>query len=104
MGYVNDLADTVVKQLNITTFPTLVVLKYNFEEEINEMYRYPGKELDTDHYEEIKTFLEALALKEPRNDILYHKMKMIKESNIQTTDSTSELAEMLDRSNGWVMI
>lgn len=30
MGYVNDLTDDVVKHLNITSFPQLLVLKYNF--------------------------------------------------------------------------
>ena len=52
-----------MQHLNITDFPALIVLKYNFEQNIHELHRYPGKDLSTDHYEDIKKFLEPLALK-----------------------------------------
>ena len=63
LGYLSDLTESVVEHLNITSFPALIVLKYNFEENIHEMYRYPSRELSLDKYDEIKAFLEPLALK-----------------------------------------
>ena len=86
MAFVSDLTETIIDHLNITSFPTLMVLKYNFADEINEIYKYPGNELTTDNYEDIKAFLEPLALREQRNDVLYHKMKAPKNKGITITD------------------
>lgn len=33
MGYLSDLTEKVVEYLNITSFPALIVLKYNFEQD-----------------------------------------------------------------------
>ena len=57
MGFLSDLTESVVNHLNLTDFPAVLVLKYNFEQKIHELYRYPSKDLSSDHYEDIKAFL-----------------------------------------------
>ena len=57
MGYLNDLTEKVVAHLNITSFPALIVLKYNFELNTHELHKYSGKDFSEDSYEDIKAFL-----------------------------------------------
>jgi hypothetical protein len=54
---VSDLTDEVVAQLNITSFPALLAIRYNFKENKYELHRYPGKDFHPRDYEDIKKFL-----------------------------------------------
>lgn len=46
-----------------------------------------------------------MALKYPRNDLLFHKIKAsTANQDIVTTDKVYELAELLDRASGWAFV
>ncbi len=39
-GFVSDLTETVINELNITSYPALLVLKYNFAKGLHEVYPF----------------------------------------------------------------
>jgi hypothetical protein len=68
------------------------------------VYNYDGLDFSSKSYQKIKTFLEPHALQKPRNDILFHKMKMLPDEKIVITDDKAEVEEILNRANGWVIV
>lgn len=75
----------------ITKFPKFISIKYNFELNKFETEVYNESVLNEDNYERIKNFLEKYALKENRNDHLFHKISMETSSDIMTVESKAEL-------------
>ncbi len=41
-AYISDLTDSIIKELNVTSFPRLILLKYNFEAKAFETDSYEG--------------------------------------------------------------
>lgn len=58
------------------------MIKYNFATGEHVVEKYPSTDFSSNKYEDIKSFLEPLSLVEPRNDILFHKMRMPTRSQI----------------------
>ena len=104
MGVVEDLTSSVVGPLNLTHLPTLLVLKYSFEEEKLLVREYPSHTFDGDHYQSLKDFLEPLALPPPRNDLVFHRMAPPTSARVFHSSSTPQLAEQLDQANGWAVV
>jgi len=52
----------------------------------------------------MKEFLAKYALSSPRNDYLFHQIKMPTRENINIVESKGELDENLDRASGWSII
>lgn len=48
MGYVEDLTESVVNMLEIKSFPSLMVLKHNFETSKLEIFHYDSKDFGDD--------------------------------------------------------
>lgn len=44
MGFVSDLSENVVDNVQISSFPALIVLKYNFEKKVLDAFPYEGTE------------------------------------------------------------
>ena len=78
MAYVEDLTESVVNMLEIKRFPSLMVLKHNFETSKLEIFHYDSHDFSEDQHEEIRKFLKVYALKERRNDYVFHLIKMPK--------------------------
>lgn len=74
MALITDLNEELLGKFpNITKFPSFVILKYNYNTSEYE-YHYPRKfDLEED-YEQIKKFVTPFALKETRNDLVFHKI------------------------------
>lgn len=52
-AYVSDLTDSIVKELNVTSFPRLILLKFNFESKVFETDFYDG-DFSEKSYEKMK--------------------------------------------------
>jgi hypothetical protein len=61
-AFVSDLTDNIIKELNVTSFPRLVLLKYNFEGKAFETDLYEG-DFSQKNYEKLKEFIGPFALK-----------------------------------------
>ena len=44
MGFVSDLSENVIQKVEVSSFPTLMVLKYNFEKKVLDAFPYDCKE------------------------------------------------------------
>lgn len=75
MGYLEDLTESVTNQLEINKFPSLLVLKHNYENNKLEIFNYEGNDFGDDQFLRISKFLGTHALKEKRNDYVFHLMK-----------------------------
>jgi hypothetical protein len=75
MGYLEDLTESVTNQLEINKFPSLLVLKHNYDTNKLEIFTYEGNDFGDDQFMKISKFLDKHALKEKRNDYVFHLMK-----------------------------
>jgi hypothetical protein len=57
MAYVEDLTESVVNRLEISKYPSLMVLKHNFKTEKLEIFSYESQDFSEDSYFKIKHFL-----------------------------------------------
>ena len=62
--------------MNITTFPKLIVIKYNHDQNTYDMFHYKENDFSAESYHKIKQFLDQYSLKEPRNDLIWQKIKI----------------------------
>jgi hypothetical protein len=76
LGYVSDLTESIVSKMNINTFPKLLAVNYNYEEQTFDIFQYKETDFSANSYLKIKEFLDQYALKEPRNDLLFTKIKI----------------------------
>ena len=104
MARVEDLSEELVRTHKIKHFPTLLVLKYNYVERKFEEFRYSGPHFDTQGYLKMKEFLKGHALEEPRNDLLFHTIKMERNEAMVTVETKEEKEEFIDRTSGFVWI
>jgi hypothetical protein len=62
LAFVSDLTESVIKELNITSFPRLLVLQFNFKEGTYEMTEWEGTDFSSRDYLPIRDFLSTFAL------------------------------------------
>lgn len=104
LGYVSDLTESIVSKMNITTFPKLLAINYNYEEQTYDIFQYKESDFSANSYLKIKEFLDQYALKEPRNDLLFTKIKIPAEKELRSVSNKADVQKMLDNANGWVII
>lgn len=61
-AFVSDLTDSITQQMNITSFPKLLVVKYNYEEFVYDIFQYKANDFLVKDFHAIKTFLDGFAL------------------------------------------
>lgn len=103
-AFVSDLTDSITQQMNITAFPKLLVVKYNYQEFLYDIFHYKANDFLPKDFHAIKAFLEQHALPEPRNDYLFHNIRMPKEKDVVLVGNKTEMLRELDRAEGWVII
>ena len=106
MGMVSDLTDEIISKFQVKNYPTLAVLKFNYETKTNEVFYFEPELLgDAEQsYQQIKSFLDQYSLKNPRNDLIFHKLAMENNINYVKVDTEGKLLEEKDKANGWSMI
>ena len=57
LAFVSDLTESIVTQMNITTFPRLIVVKYNYEEYTYDIFHYKSSDFSIGSFQKIKDFL-----------------------------------------------
>ena len=63
MAWVEDLTESIINSLEVTKFPSLLVLKHNFENNKLEIFAYPSHDFSDDKADNIRRFLSSHALK-----------------------------------------
>ena len=104
MAYVEDLTESVINQLNLKKFPTLIVLKHNFETGKLEIFPYHSHDFSESNADSIRKFLSGYALKERRNDFVFHLISMPTSEEIQTVENNADLDKILNRIKRWVFL
>lgn len=103
-AYIEDLSEDLVMMYNITKFPTLVVLTYNYNNRAFNSHTYDGPQFDTNGYYRMKDFLGKFALQEPRVDLMFHSIKRPVRNDIVVLDNQQDLWRELDKAPGWTVI
>lgn len=104
LGYVSDLTESIVSKMNISTFPKLLAINYNYEEQTYDIFTYKESDFSANSYLKIKEFLDQYALEEPRNDQLFTKIKIPAEKPLQSVSKRADIQKILDNANGWIII
>lgn len=63
MAWVEDLTESIINSLEVIKFPSLFVLKNNFENNKLEIFPYPSHDFSEDQADNIRKFLSTHALK-----------------------------------------
>jgi hypothetical protein len=104
LGFVSDLTESIVSKMNITAFPKLLAVSFNYEEQTYDIFPYKESDFSANSYLKIKEFLDQHALKQPRNDQLFNKITIPAEKQLKSVSEKADIQRILDTANGWVII
>lgn len=54
LAYVSDLTESIVEKMNITTFPKLLAIVFNYEQRIYDIFQYKDTDFSAASYLKIK--------------------------------------------------